>query len=359
MISFEIEEEQAIVRDMAARIALEVLRPAAKAADADSRFDVGVLDQLWALGLHAAQLEERDPVTNAIALEELSSGDVTAAAALAATMAFFQAIADQGSPKQRKWAQEAAGGARFTPTALAISEPGVASDIRRPRTAATPDASGGYRLDGVKALVPLASSCSHLLVTAQVGDRVEAFIVPTDRPGVSVAQAPGTLGLRALNLADVTLAGVAVSAGDRLGEPGAGFDLERVIACSRTATTAMLGGLSRAVYDYAVPYTKERVAHGSPIARKQSVAFRFADMHIEIEAMRWMAWRAASELASGDKSASTSARRAFVYAGEQGMWISDEGVQLFGGHGFVRSHPVEMWYRDARTLSVLEVLGGV
>ncbi len=81
-------------------------------------------------------------------------------------------------------------------------------------------------------------------------------------------------------------------------------------------------------------------------------------MHIEIEAMRWLNWRAAWELEAGRK-ATRSAQLAYLYAGERAMWIADEGVQAFGGHGFVRAHPIEMWYRNARSLSVLEGIAGV
>ena len=116
-------------------------------------------------------------------------------------------------------------------------------------------------------------------------------------------------------------------------------------------------GLSRAVFDVALPYAKERIVHGEAIARKQSVAFKLADMHIAIEAARWMALRAAVELDNA-KTATRSARLSQLYAAEAAMRIADEGVQIFGGHGFVRDLPLEMWYRNARTLSVLDGLVG-
>ena len=118
-----------------------------------------------------------------------------------------------------------------------------------------------------------------------------------------------------------------------------------------------MSGLSRAVLDAALPYTKERVVHGEAIAKKQSVAFKIADMHIAIEAMRWMGLRAATEI-DARQPATRSARLAQVYASNAAMRIADEGVQIFGGHGFVRDLPLEMWYRNARSLSVLDGLVG-
>ena len=114
-----------------------------------------------------------------------------------------------------------------------------------------------------------------------------------------------------------------------------------------------MAGLSRAVLEYCVPYAKEREAFDEPIARKQAIAFTLADMHIEIESMRWLVWKAASRLEKG-LDTRREAHLARAYAAEKSMWIADNGVQVLGGHGFIREHPVELWFRSARTLGVLE-----
>ena len=119
------------------------------------------------------------------------------------------------------------------------------------------------------------------------------------------------------------------------------------------SAVVVMTGLSRAALEYAVPYAKERHAFGQAIAQKQAIAFGLADMHIETECMRWLTWKAASQLEQG-LDATRSAHLARAYAAEHSMWIADQGVQVLGGHGFIREHPVEMWYRNARTLGVLE-----
>mgnify|MGYP001552701897 FL=1 len=162
--------------------------------------------------------------------------------------------------------------------------------------------------------------------------------MPRAAAGVDVGAAPGTLGLRGLCLADVSFEGVRVPAGMRLGDHN-GCDVQRIIDSARTGIAAILTGMSRGILEYCVPYTKERVVHGTPLARKQVIAFRLADMHIEIEAMRWMTWRAAAELETGRK-ATRSAQLAYTYAAERAMSIADEAVQAFGGHGFGRAHPI-------------------
>ena len=107
-----------------------------------------------------------------------------------------------------------------------------------------------------------------------------------------------------------------------------------------------------------MPYAKEREAFDQAIAQKQAIAFKLADMHIETESMRWLMWKAASQLEQG-LDATASAHHARAYAAEQSMWVADEGVQVLGGHGFIREHPVEMWYRHARCLGVLEGVAAI
>jgi alkylation response protein AidB-like acyl-CoA dehydrogenase len=212
-------------------------------------------------------------------------------------------------------------------------------------------------LSGSKCFVPLADRASHFLVVARQGDRLDAFIVPRDAAGLTISDAERNLGLKALTTGTLTLEGVRVAERDRLG--GAhGADVARLLNQCRVGLAAVLTGLSRAVLEYCVPYAKERVAFGEAIARKQSIAFRLAEMHMEVESMRWMIWKAAGDLERG-RDATRSTHLARLYANEKAMWIADNGVQVLGGHGFIREHPVEMWYRNARTLSVLEGLVAV
>jgi alkylation response protein AidB-like acyl-CoA dehydrogenase len=364
MISFALTEEQEAARETVRSFAAAALRPQARACDEASAIPDAFYAQAWELGLTATQLPEavggygapRSPVTNAIVLEELAYGDATLALAATAPSLFAYAIADQGSEAQRRQYLPAFCGARYQTGSLAVSEPHPASTAWSPRTRAERD-GGGWVLHGRKCFVPLADRASHFLVVARADDRLDAFIVSRDAAGLSIGEAEKNLGLKALPTASLELAGVRVPAADRLGD-AAGCDVPRLLNQSRVALAAVLNGLSRAVLDYCVPYAKERVAFGEPIARKQSIAFRLAEMHMEVESMRWMVWRAASQL-ERDLEASRSAHLARAYAAEKAMWISDNGVQVLGGHGFIREHPVEMWYRNARTLGVLEGLASV
>ena len=355
MISFALTEDQTIARLAAAGFAESHARPAARPADEGSAFPAALLERAWALGLVQAaageDAAEQPSMLNAIVIEEIARGDATLAAALAAPLGFVKAIAESGSPAQKRRHLPAFAGEAARFAAIAHVDAGWLHGLKRETRAHR--SGSGWRLDGVKACVPLAAKCEKFLVTAETDAGKRAFIVPASAPGLRIAQGQGSLGLKALQMADMTLEDVSVADEDLLPS-----DLRRLLDLSRVAISAMLSGLASCVYEYALPYTKSRVVHGEAIARKQAVAFKLADMHIATQAIRWMTLRAACELDAG-ATATRSASLARRYAAEHGLKIADEGVQLFGGHGFMRDMPLEMWYRNARSLSVLDGLVGV
>ncbi len=364
MISFAMTDEQASAREAMRGFAATALRPNARAYDEAEAIPDAFYPQAWELGLTATQLPEayggygapRSPVTNAVVLEELAYGDAALALAAAAPSLFAYAVADQGTEAQRQAYLPALCGERYHAATLAVAEPTPAFNAFAPRTRAVADGDG-WLLSGRKCCVPLGDRASHVLVIAAVDDGLGAFIVAGGAAGLSIAAAEKNLGLRALPTATLSFESVRVDADDRLGG-AAGCDVPRLLNHSRVALAAVLNGMSRAVLDYCVPYAKERVAFGEAIARKQSIAFRLAEMQMEVESMRWMIWKAASQLERG-LDATRSTHLARTYAGEKALWIADNGVQVLGGHGFIREHPVELWYRNARTLSVLEGLAAV
>ena len=300
----------------------------------------------------AASLEQ-PTVMNALLLEELAYGDSAVALALAGPLGFAKAIAEQGSEAQKREYLPLFANDQRRFAAIAHRDAGWFQGAGQ--TTRAERVAGGWRLSGVKALIPLAARCGYFLATADSEGGRAAFLVSAGQSGLKIAPAKGTLGLRALEMADVAFDGVFVSDAARLGESAAA-DVQRIVDLSRVALSAILAGLARAVFDYALPYTKERVVHGEAIAKKQSVAFKLADMHIAVQAMRWIAPGRGGTDAT--KTATRNARLAQRYGADRGLVIADEGMQIFGGHGYVRDLPLEMWYRNARSLSVLDGLVG-
>jgi alkylation response protein AidB-like acyl-CoA dehydrogenase len=360
MISFELREEQKIIQSMISKFAEAELRPQTRRLDDESCIDAGVLDMIWSLEIiqaGASTYEEgRSAVTNAIVLEELGAADAALAVAVGSTMGFIGAIVEHGTARQREDLLTGFVGGSFQAASLAMMESTFGFDVSNFATTAT-RAGDDYSLRGKKTMVPLAGRCSHFLVIAQSNGNADAFIVPKDTPGVSIAEPKGTLGLRALELAEVTFDNVVVPTSMRLGGDN-GADIQQIVDASRVGLAAIMAGLSRGVMKYVIPYTKERVVHGTTLAKKQTIAFNIADMHIDTEAMRWMTWKAAWELET-KQSATKSAQLAYTYASQQTMEIADNGLQALGGHGYTKDHPVELWYRNARALSVLEGAAGV
>jgi len=211
----------------------------------------------------------------------------------------------------------------------------------------------GYRLDGVKSLVPAAADAELFIVGAQLNGRPALFIVESSTKGVTVKTDP-SMGIRAAALGQVELSGVSVPLNARLGEEEATeADYSEAIALSRLGWAALTVGTSHAVLDYVVPYVKERQAFGEPIAHRQAVAFMCANIAIELDGLRLITWRGAARAEQG-LPFTREAALAKRLGADKGMQIGLDGVQLLGGHGYTKEHPVERWYRDLRAIGVAE-----
>jgi alkylation response protein AidB-like acyl-CoA dehydrogenase len=360
MISFELTEEQTIAQSTAREFAAEVLAPKARQADDAAQLAPETLKQLWSLGIVQSRLESDDDgggaLMGALILEELARGDATAAAAVASSLGFAAAIRDFGSADQIGRFRSLFGDDEFHAASVLLVEPTPAFDRTKLRTKAE-KAADGYVLTGVKSFVPFAESSRHFLVIALLRGQEEAFIVDAGSAGLELKKRHATLGLRGLAAGEIAFNNVFVLESNRL-QGAAGEIVNRLVDSSRASLSAILTGISSSVLDYVIPYTKERVAHGSELAKKQAIAFRIAEMHMKLECMRWMYWRAASTLDRRNPSARSSCLSQ-IYANKHAMWVADEGLQMLGGHGFTRDFPLEMWYRNVRTLSVLDGMVGI
>ncbi len=348
-------DDQVMIRDAARRFATDVLRPAAAAADSATAPPADVLARGHELALAALSIPEalggvadaRSPITSCLIAEELARGDLGLALALLAPIGVVNAFAAWGTTAQQaRWLPRFAGDA-FVPAALALLEPDLAFDPMEPRTLAE-RCDGGWRLRGDKALVPLACDAVVLLVAAHVAGRGPClFVVERGARGLAIAPEPA-MGVRAAATARIGLRDVIIPR-DAIIE----HDHGAVVDGARLVWAALAVGAGQAVLDYVVSYCNERVAFGEPISHRQAVAFAIASIAIELEGMRLATWRAAALAERGERFAREAAlaRRSCA---TRGMQIGNDGVQLLGGHGFVKEHPVERWYRDLRAIAVME-----
>lgn len=358
-------DEQRLLVEAFDRFAAEQIRPGAQKADMERSMPDGLLDQIAALGLHLMAMPadcggiggRRDPVLSALAAESLAHGDMAVALAAFAPVSFVHAVVDGGTEEQcRNWLPQLAG-EKFVAATVAAAEPEADADPLKPALSASRKSVGAdWVLQGGKSAVPLGCDAQWLLVTASVqakdGTAPAAFVVPGSARGLK-REPQRWMGLGSLDLAELVFDGVSVPAENCLGEEGQAFDLERLVSLGRTGLAAMATGVCQAVVDYSVPYCNEREAFGEPISHRQAVAFKLADAVTETEGMRLMMLRAASLAALGQPFA-REAWLARLQAAEHGMQIGSDGVQLLGGHGFTREHPVELWYRNLRSVALLE-----
>lgn len=351
-------EEQQLVIDTMGRYADEQLRGMGLEADEKSAPPSGLLDETVDLGL--AQLavpealggagETRSPITNTLVIEQLARGDMGLAVAALAPLGVIHALVEFGTADQQGKYLPAFAEEAFTAAAFALVEPRPLFTPERLSTRATREGKG-YVLNGEKSMVPLAETADLLLVAADLAGKPELFLVERGAEGLHVEAEPA-MGLRGAALGRLKLEGVKVSCGARLGGDD-GADVSRLIDLSRIAWSAAAVGTGQAMLDYVKPYCNERIAFGEPITNRQSVAFLIADMAIELEGMRLMTYRAASRAEQG-LSFKREAYLARMQAASKGMYIGTSGVQLLGGHGFTKEHPVELWYRQLRAVGIME-----
>lgn len=352
MYSFEPTEEQRMLIDAARRFAANDLRPAAHDADESGEFPQSLIHKGWDLGLLQASIPEtyggygeRSAVTGVLAAEELGWGDIAGALAVMAPAAYALPILVGGTEDQKKQLLPPVIEGEWRPYVAAFVEPYYDFDPGAMRTTATRDGAA-YVVSGEKAFVPFADVAKSLVVYAVLDGKTQAFVVPAGAAGVTVGNREKLLGLNALPLFRLKLEGVRLTAEARLGGE-AGHDFAPLLAAAQVAVAALAIGMSRAAYEYALAYAKERHAFGVPIGQKQAIAFMLAEMVTEIEAIRLLVWEAAWMIDKG-LDASKAAYLAVTGAADATMMVSDRAVQILGGHGYIREHPVERWMRNGR-----------
>jgi alkylation response protein AidB-like acyl-CoA dehydrogenase len=358
MFDLEPTEEQKLIRDTVGSFAKERIGPIARECDETGTIPRDVVDQAWELGvIHSAIPEEqggygehRSAVTGAIVAEELGAGDVSIAMHMLAPRLLAYPVLDGGTPEQRREILP-----RFTKgfhaATAAVVEPRFDFDTGRFATTAR-RANGSYVIDGHKCFVPLAEESDVLLVLAQTEEGPAGFLVERNASGLAIHEREKNMGLKPLATHELTFEGVKVPSAARLGGE-AGFDVGRMINLARIGLCSLSVGMARSAYEFARDYAKERKAFGVPIAQKQAIAFMLADMAIEIDAARLLTWEAAAKLDSGE-DASRECYLAKRYCAAQVLKITDNAVQVLGGHGYIRDFPVELWFRNARGFSSFE-----
>ena len=349
-------EDEQMLSDVVSEFAAEVVRPAAAEADTACAAPEGLLEASLEIGLPLLGVPEdlggiateRSAVAAVLVHEALAHGDMGLAVAALAPGAVATALSLWGTEEQQTTYLPAFTGDEVPAAALALAEPTPLFDPLSPSTTATRSGTG-ITLTGVKSGVVRGADAEIFVVGALLDGQPQLFVVESKAPGLTIESDP-SMGLRAASMSRLVLEDVAVEPISVLGDADS---YRECVRSSRLAWCALAVGTAQAVLDYVTPYVKERQAFGEPIAHRQSVAFMVANIAIELQGMRLLTYKAASRLAQG-RSAEREVALARRLCAERGMQIGLDGVQLLGGHGYVKEHPVERWYRDLRAIGLME-----
>jgi len=361
MIDIRLDDEQQLIRDTVTSFASEQIQPLAHEADETATIPAALIDQAWELGLIQASIPEAyggygqpaSAVTGAIIAEALAEGDLAIAMHILSPRLVVDPVLHLGNKDQQAAILPTYAGEKFVPGSAAVIEPRWNFSAGQMQTTAVQSGSE-YAINGEKTMVALAKDAPYMVVyTGDESGATTAFVVPQGTPGVEIGERNKQLGVHALETYDVRFNDCRVPAGAKLDG-----DARTMLRRARVAQTAMAVGVAKASLDYAIVYAKDREAFGVKIAQKQAIAFMLADMAIEVDASRLLNWEAAWNLDSGNEAVREIAL-AHSYGNDSVMTVTDNGLQVLGGHGFVRDHPVERWVRNGRGFSTFEGMASV
>jgi butyryl-CoA dehydrogenase len=360
----DLTEEQTMLRDMCRQFAREELLPKAGEMDERAEFPREQVARMAELGLLGVTVPTEydgagmDSVSYALAMEEISAGCASCGIIMSVNNSLVcEPIVKFGTEEQkRSWLPDLAQGRILG--CFALSEPSTGSDAAAQKTSAVLDGDA-WVLNGSKNFVTSGNDAQLCIVFA-MGDKnkgvkgINAYLLPLDVDGVSVAKNEKKLGIKASSTSQINLDDVRVGRDSLLGEAGEGFKIAMsALDCGRIGVATQALGIARQALEEARDYALERNAFGGPIADLQAIQFMLADMATEVDAARLLIWRAAI-LKDAKQRFTTEASMAKLYASEMSNRVTNKALQIFGGYGYCKDYPVERHLRDARITEIYE-----
>ena len=362
-MNFALTPEQELIRDTAAEFCAHEIVPYARDWDRSERMDEGIVAKLAEVGFLGCALPEEyggmgfDSVSYCLVMEELGKADSSVRGIASVNNGLAgKTIATWGTDEQKAdWLPRMCSGEALG--CYALTEPGAGSDPGSLVTRAERD-GGDWVISGSKIFITLGSWAGVALVFARTGGEgprgITCFLLPTSTDGFSARKIDGKLGLRAQDTAELFLDSVRVPDSSRLGEEGAGFKVAMsALDNGRISLAAGSVGIAQGCLEASTRYAGERRQFGRPISRHQLVQELIADIAVETEAARLMAWRAAA-LADAGASYTLAASQAKYYASEVAVRAANAAVQVHGGYGYIDEFPVQKYLRDARVSTLYE-----
>jgi alkylation response protein AidB-like acyl-CoA dehydrogenase len=363
-MNFEFTEEQLMIRDAARDFAQRELLPGVIERDDKAIYpteqvkrlaELGFLGMLVGLDYDGGGM---DTVSYVLAMEEISKVDASVSVIMSVNNSLVcWGVEKYGTEEQKqKFLKPMARGEKIG--AFLLSEPEAGSDATSQRTTAV-DMGDHYLVNGTKNWITNGETASTYIVMAQTHPElkhkgINALLVDAKSEGVSVGPHENKMGMRASDTCSVMFNNVKVPKENRLGEEGFGFKLAmQSLEGGRIGIASQALGIASGAYELALKYAQERKAFGKEIIHHQAIAFKLADMAVEIEAARFFCLKAAWLKDQGQPYGHASAM-AKLYAAETAMKVTTEAVQIHGGYGYVKEYHVERLMRDAKLTQIYE-----
>ncbi|MBK7345235.1 MAG: acyl-CoA dehydrogenase [Saprospiraceae bacterium] len=361
---FNLTEEQIAVQEAAREFAQKELLPGVIDRDREMRYPKDQVRKMAELGFLGMMVNPAyggggmDSLSYVLAMEEISKVDASCSVIMSVNNSLVcWGLETFGSEEQKQtYLTKLAPGEWIG--AFCLSEPEAGSDATSQRTTAI-DMGDHYLLNGTKNWITNGGTSQVHLVIAQTdaekGHRgINAFIVETSWPGVTIGAKEDKLGIRASDTHTIMYTDVKVPKANRIGDDGFGFKFAmKVLSGGRIGIAAQALGIGAGAYELALAYAQEREAFGKPISQHQAIAFKLADMATEVEAARLLVYRSAW-LKDKGKDYDTASSMAKVFASEMAMRTATEAVQVHGGYGYVKEYHVERLMRDAKITQIYE-----
>ena len=364
-MDYELSDAHKLIRDSARRVAREKVAPRAAEMDETGEYPEDVFAAFRDVGLLGLSIPQEYGGSGAgflalaLAVEEVAKYCNSSALILLLSALSTQPINLGGSEEQkRQWLPRSAAGE--IRGAFCLTEPNAGSDAAAIEARARRDGDD-YVIDGEKVYISGGSVADYVVFFAKTnGDgtrAISAFVVPTDSPGFSVPRTDRKMGVIGVPTANIVLQDCRVSAANRLGEEGHAFRTAMLtLNTCRPVVGARGLGLGEGAIAYALDYARERKTFGSPLVDHQAIQMMLADAAIQIEAARHLVYHAASLVDDGkyDRQHAPYLSIAKTFATEMSIRVASDAIQILGAQGYMKDHPLERHYRDARQLTIVE-----
>lgn len=363
-MNFQLGEEQLMVRNTARQFAQEEIAPSAVDRDVKGEFPHEIVRKLAELGFMGMIVPSEwggaglDMISCVLAVEEISKVDASCGVIMSVNNSLVcWPINEYANNEQKeRFLRPLATGKMLG--AFALSEPEAGSDATQQKTTATMDGDY-YVLEGAKNWITNGTTADVSLVFASTdrskGHRgISAFLVEKNTPGFERGKKEDKLGIRGSDTCSLSFTNCRVPKVNRLGMEGQGFKIAmETLNGGRIGIAAQALGIAGAAFEAALKYSKERRAFGKPIAELQAIQFKLAEMSTQVEAARWLTYKAAAMKDAGENIIQAAAA-AKLYASKIAVEAALEAIQIHGGYGYVREYLVERYLRDAKITEIYE-----